>query len=91
MAADGGIAGVVDRSGAQHRLGSAEQVFDLEQVPVAQHRLQRCDPGVGAQHEDAVVAGLIGQLAGVDLEGGPGLAALAQLEQLDPSSIVSNG
>ena len=41
----------------------------MDQVAVAQDRLQGRDPGVGAQHEDAIVARLIGQLAGVDLEG----------------------
>ena len=39
------------------------------QIAVAQDRLQRGDTRVGAQHEDAVVASLVGQLAGIDLEG----------------------
>jgi hypothetical protein len=55
----------------------AEQVFHFEKLAVPQHGLQRRDAGVGAQHEDAVVAGLIGQLAGVDLEGWAGLAFAA--------------
>jgi hypothetical protein len=74
MAADGGVAGMIDRAGPQDRLGAAEQVFNLQQIAVAQHGLQRRDVGVGAQHEDAVKAGLLGQLAGIDLEGGAGFA-----------------
>ena len=74
MAADRGIAGMIDRAGAQDRLGAAEQILDLQQIAVAQHRLQRRNPGVGAQHEDAIEARLLGQFAGVDLEGRAGLA-----------------
>jgi hypothetical protein len=37
-----------DRPRPHHRLGSQEQVFDLEQVALSQHRLQRRDLGVGA-------------------------------------------
>src|SRR5262245_30517531 len=65
---------MIDRAGAQDRLGAAEQILDLQQIAVAQHRLQWRDPGVGAQHEDAVEACLLGQFAGVDLEGWAGLA-----------------
>src|SRR5262249_32920152 len=74
MAADSGVAGMIDRAGAQDRLGTAEQILDLQQIAVAQHRLQWRDPSVGAQHEDAVEARLLGQFAGVDLEGRAGLA-----------------
>jgi hypothetical protein len=35
---------------------------------IAQHRLKRGPPGVGAQHEDPVEARLLGELAGIDLE-----------------------
>jgi hypothetical protein len=41
----------------------------LQQIAIAQHRLQRRDLGVGAQHKDAVEARLLGQFAGIDLEG----------------------
>ena len=51
----GGIGGMIDRPGAQDRLGTAEQVLDLQQIAVAKHRLQRGEASVGAQHEDAVV------------------------------------
>jgi hypothetical protein len=74
MAADGGIRGVVDRAGSEDRFGTAEQVFDLQQIAVAQHGLQRRDPGIGAQHEETVVAGLVGELSGIDLKGRAGLA-----------------
>jgi hypothetical protein len=78
VAADGRVGGVVDRSRAQHALGFAEQSFHSEKFAVSQHRLQWRDAGVGAQHEDTVVPGLLGQFSGVDLEGwpGPDLAAL---------------
>ena len=56
---------MIDRPGAQDCLGAAEQVLDLQQVAVAEHRLQRGDAGIGAQHEDAVVAGLVGAFAGI--------------------------
>jgi len=59
-------------------LARRNQVFDLQQIAVAQHRLQRRDPGVGAQHEDAVETRLLGQFAGIDLEGRAGLAARAR-------------
>ena len=65
MAAAGGME---DRPRAHDRLGSAEEVLDLEQIAVAQDRLQRRDLGVGAQHEDPVEARLLGELARVDLE-----------------------
>ncbi len=68
MPADGGVGGMEDRPRAHDRLGSAEEVLDLEQIAIAQHRLQRRDLGVGAQDEDAVEPRLLGELAGVDLE-----------------------
>src|SRR6516162_10080035 len=77
MSADSGVAGMIDRAGAQDRLGAAEQILDAQQITVAQHRLQWRDPGVGAQHEDAVEARLLGQFAGIDLEGRAGLAVPA--------------
>ena len=68
VAADGGVGGMEDRPGAHDRLGPAEEVLDLEEIAVAQHRLQWRHPGVGAKHEDSVEARLLGELAGVDLE-----------------------
>src|SRR6516225_6895822 len=69
---------MIDRAGPEDRLGAAEEVFDLQQIAVAQHGLQWRDPGVGAQYEEPVVTRLLGQLAGIDLEGGAGLAARAR-------------
>ena len=43
--------------------------LDLQKIAVAQIGLQRPDPGVGAQHEHAVIAGLLGELAGSHREG----------------------
>src|SRR5450830_387674 len=60
-----------DRPRPHHRLGSQEQVLDLEQVTVSQDRLQWRDLRVGAQDEDAVEACLLRELAGIDLERGP--------------------
>src|SRR5215469_9291350 len=69
---------MIDRAGPEDRLGAAEEVFDLQEIAVAQHGLQWRDPGVRAQYEEAVVARLLGQLAGIDLKGGAGLAARAR-------------
>src|SRR5215831_3382586 len=69
---------MIDRADPQDRLGAAEEVFDLQEIAVAQHGLQWRDPGVRAQYEEAVVARLLGQLARIDLEGGAGLAARAR-------------
>jgi hypothetical protein len=41
MPADGGVGGMEDRPLAHDRLGSAEEVLDLEQIAVAQDRLIR--------------------------------------------------
>src|SRR5262252_1395316 len=69
---------MIDRAGPEDRLGAAEEIFDLQQIAVAQHGLQWRDPGVRAQYKEAVVARLLGQLAGIDFEGGGGLAARAR-------------
>src|SRR3954464_9367552 len=68
---------VVDRPRAHQRLGGPEQLLYPDEVAIAQHRLERRDAGVGAQHEDAVVTRLLGQLADVDLE--RSLAGAAQV------------
>lgn len=86
MATDGGVGGVIDRPRAHQRLGGAEQGLDLHQVAVAQNRLQWVETSVGAQHEHAVVAGLIGQLARIDLEG----AAIRGGAQIAPISGVAD-
>src|SRR5580693_7006881 len=62
VAADGGVGGMEDRSGAHDRLGPAEE------IAIAQDHLNRGELRVGAQHEDSVEARLLGELARVDLE-----------------------
>jgi hypothetical protein len=47
----------------------------MQQIAVTQNGLHWRDPGRSAQHKEAVVARLLGQLAGIDLEGGAGVAA----------------
>src|SRR3954471_20797697 len=47
---------MVDRPCAHQRLGGAEELLHLDQVAVSQDSLQRRDPGIGAQHEQAVVS-----------------------------------
>ena len=68
VAADGGVGGMEDRSGAHDRLGPAEEILDLEEIAIAQDRLKRGELRVGAQHEDSVEARLLGELARIDLE-----------------------
>jgi hypothetical protein len=70
VAAYRGVGGMEDRPRPHHGLGSQEQFFDLQQVAISQHRLQRRDLGVGAQHEDAIEASLLGELAGINLDVG---------------------
>src|SRR5215208_6807161 len=71
---------MVDRPRAHQRLGAPEELLDLDQVAVAQDGLERRDPGIGAQHEDAIVARFVRQLAGINLErllgGGAQVAAV---------------
>ena len=68
VAADGGVGGMEDRPGAHDRLGPAEGVLDLEQIAIAQNRLQRGHLRIRAQDEDPIETRLLGELAGVDLE-----------------------
>ncbi len=60
VTADRGVRRVIDRPCAHQGLGGFEQRFYLDQIAIAEHRLQRRDAGVGAQHEDAVEAGFVG-------------------------------
>ena len=59
---------MVDGPRPHQRLGGAEELLHLDQVAVAQDGLQGRDPGIGAQYEQAVIARLLGQLAGIDLK-----------------------
>src|SRR4051794_18614697 len=44
-------------------------MLDRIDIAEAQARVQRGETRVGPQHEDAVIASLVGELAGIDLEG----------------------
>ena len=70
-------------------LATPEEVLHLQEIAVAQDRLQRRDFGVGAQDENAVELRLVSQLAGVDLED---LFALGLLvfTQIPPVAGVAN-
>src|SRR3546814_18170914 len=68
MAADSGIGLMEDGTGIEARLGNPEQGLELKQVTVADEGLQRSDPGLGAQHADTAVAGLVGKFAHAYLE-----------------------
>jgi len=67
VSSDRRIGGIKDRPRPHHRLGSQEQVFDLQQVAISQDRLQRRNLCVGAENEDAVEARRLGELAEIDL------------------------
>ena len=56
MAPYGYVAAVVYRTGGEHGLGLAQQLFDPQQVAVAQHDLKRRDLGIGAQHIEPIEA-----------------------------------
>ncbi len=58
-------------SGVHQRLGGAKHGLDLEQIAIPHHGLDRREAGIGAQHEEAAIANLVGQRAGIDLEDGP--------------------
>ena len=52
----------------QQVLGGAEGPLDAPELLVAQHRRQRREIGVGAQHEEAVEAGIVISFGAVDGE-----------------------
>jgi len=91
VAAAGGVAGVMGRPGVQQRLGGAQQRLDLQQIAIAEHRHERADPGIGTQHEEAVMAGLLGELAGIDLEDGivAGAAKIAAVGRVADQRLVA--
>src|SRR5829696_7710723 len=68
MPPDRRVRGVEDRARVETRLGGAEVSLDGEKLAIAQHRLKRGDPRIGAQDKEAVIAGLLGDLADVDRE-----------------------
>jgi hypothetical protein len=68
MTADGCIGRMANRPRAHDRLGPQEEIFDLKQIAIAKHSLQRRHVGVGAQHEDSIEPRLFGEFAGVDFK-----------------------
>ena len=68
MAADAGVGLVEDRAGGEQRFCGSEGVLDRQQVAVTQDDLEGGDFGVGAQHEEAVEAGISLDLGAVDDE-----------------------
>jgi len=91
MPADGGVGLVKDRPGVEAGLGGAEQSLDLQQVAIAQHGPQRRDLRVGPEYGDAVEAGFVGELAGIDLEGlaGVGAAQVAPIGRVADERLVA--
>ena len=59
---------MVDGPRPHQGLGGPKELLHLDQVAIAQDGLQGRDPGVGAQHEQAIVARLLSNLAEVDRE-----------------------
>src|SRR5271157_195582 len=55
IATDGGVGRMEDWPRAHDRLGAQEEIFDLQQIAIA-------------EHEDSVETGLFGELSSVDLE-----------------------
>jgi len=68
MATDGGVGRMEDSPRAHDRLGAQEEIFDLQQIAIAEHGLQRRHFRVRPEHEDSVETGLFGELSSVDLE-----------------------
>ena len=89
VAANGGVGGVEDWARPHEGLATPEEVLHLQEIAVAQNRLQRRDFGVGSQDQNAVELRLVSQLAGVDLED---LFALGLLvfTQIPPVAGVAN-
>src|SRR3954452_15681971 len=69
MPPDRRVRGMEDRARVETRLGGAEESLNGEKLAIAQHRLKRRNPGIGAQDKEAVIARLLGNLADVDLKG----------------------
>ena len=67
MAADGGVAGVIDRLRFEHGLGGAEDLLHLPQLAVAHGHFEGGQLAVGAQHGEAVELCLLGHLRLVEL------------------------
>ena len=54
MATDGGVRRMEDWPRAHYRFRAQEQIFDLEQIAIAEHGLQRRHFRVRPEHEDSI-------------------------------------
>jgi hypothetical protein len=66
--ANGGVGSMEDRPCRQQRLGREEALLHRQQVAVPQDHLQGCQPGVGAQHEEAIETGISIDFRSIDSE-----------------------
>jgi hypothetical protein len=66
MATDGGVGRMEDWPRAHDRLGAQEEIFDLQQIAIAEHGLQRRHFRVRPEHEDSVETRLFGLVEMVD-------------------------
>src|SRR5271166_6939821 len=57
-----------DWSRREQALGCAERPFHSPEIFVAEHRFQRRDVGIGAQHEDAIELGVLFRLGPINGE-----------------------
>ena len=89
MATDGGVRRMEDWPRARYRFRAQEQIFDLEQIAIAEHGLQRRHFRVRPEHEDSIETGLFGELSSVDLERAIVLG-FADLAQIPPIGRVAD-
>ena len=89
MATDGGVRRMEDWPRAHYRFRAQEQIFDLEQIAIAEHGLQRRHFRVRPEHEDSIETGLFGELSSVDLERAIVLG-FADLAQIPPIGRVAD-
>ena len=81
VATDGGVGRMENRPRPHDRFCAQEEIFDLQQIAIAEHGLQRRHFRVGPEHEDSVETGLFGELSSVDLER-PLVLGFADLAQI---------
>ncbi len=87
MAADGGVAGVIDRPCFEDGLGGAEDLLDLPQLAVAHRHLEGGQLAVGAQHIEAVEPCLFGNLGLVEGE----VVVADHLQELAVAAVADQG
>jgi hypothetical protein len=68
VAANGGVGSMKDRPCRQQCLGREKALLHGQQVAVSQHHLQGHQPGIGAQHEEAIEASIVLHFRRVDAE-----------------------